>query len=52
MADRRRMVELREVIFNKLVDSNLSNVSTDAKANTEFILSYRKDNHICVYSSD
>ena len=43
---------------NNLVDSNLSKVSTDSKANPEFIkpkrqeMSYCKDNHICVYGSD
>ena len=45
-------------IFHNLVDSNLSKVSTNAKANPEFIkperqeMSYCKDNHICVYGSD
>ena len=45
-------------IFHNLVDSNLSKVCTDAKANPEFIkperqeMSYCKDNHICVYGSD
>ena len=44
--------------FHNLVNSNLSKVSTDAKANPEFIkperqeISYCKDNHICVYGSD
>ena len=45
-------------IFNNLLDSNLSNVSTDAKSNPEFIkpkrrqMPYYKDNHICVHGSD
>ena len=45
-------------IFNNLVDSNLSKVSTDAKSNPGFIKSkrrgmpYCKDNHICVHGSD
>ena len=45
-------------IFNNLLDNNLSKVSTDSKANPEFIkpkrqeMSYCKDNHICVYGSD
>ena len=39
-------------IFHNLVDSNLSKVSTDSKANPEFILHYCKDNHICIYGSD
>ena len=45
-------------IFHNLVDSNLSKVNTDSKANPEFIkpkrqeMSYCKDNHICVYGSD
>ena len=45
-------------IFNNLVDSNLSKVSTDSKANPEFIkpkrqeMSYCNNNHICVYGSD
>ena len=45
-------------IFNNLLDSNLSNVSTDAKSNPEFIkpnrreMPYCKDNHICVHGSD
>ena len=40
------------------MDSNLSKVSTDDKADPEFIktkrreMLYCKDNHICVYSSD
>ena len=45
-------------IFNNLLDSNLSNVSTDAKSNPELIkpkrreMPYCKDNHICVHGSD
>ena len=45
-------------IFHNLVDSNLSKVNTDSKANPEFIkperqeMSYCKDNHICGYGSD
>ena len=45
-------------IFNNLMDNNLSKVSTDAKADPEFIkpkrreIPYCKDNHICVYFSD
>ena len=45
-------------IFNNLLDSNLSKVSTEAKSNTEFIkpkrrgMPYCKDNHICVHGSD
>ena len=45
-------------ILNNLLDSNLSNVSTDAKSNPEFIkpkrrgMPYCKDNHICVHGSD
>ena len=45
-------------IFNNLLDSNLSKVSTEAKSNPEFIktkhrgLPYCKDNHICVHGSD
>ena len=45
-------------IFHNLVDSNLSKVNTDSKANPEFIkperqeMSYFKDKHICVYGSD
>ena len=41
-------------IFNNLLDSNLSKVSTDAKSNPEFIkpkrwgMPYCKDNHIAV----
>ena len=40
------------------MDSNLSKVSTETKANPEFIkperqeISYCKENHICVYGSD
>ena len=40
------------------MDSNLSKVSADAKANPQFIkpkrreMPYCKDNHICVYGSD
>ena len=45
-------------IFNNLLDSNLSKVSTDAKSNPEFIkpkrrgMPYCEDNHICVHGSD
>ncbi len=45
-------------IFHNLVDSNLSKVSTDAKANPELIkqkrreMLYCKGNHIYVHSSD
>ena len=45
-------------IFNNLLDSNLSKVSTDAKSNPEFTkpkrreMPYYKDNHICVHGSD
>ena len=45
-------------IFNNLVDSNLSKVSTDSKANPEFFkpkrreMLYCKGNHICVHGSD
>ena len=45
-------------IFHNLVDSNLSKVNTDSKANPEFIkperqeMSYCKDNNTCVYGSD
>ena len=45
-------------IFHNLVDSNLSKVSTDYKADPEFIkptrqeMSYCKDNHIYVYGSE
>ena len=45
-------------IFNNLLDSNLSKVSTDAKSNPEFTkpkrreMPYCKDNHICVHGSD
>ena len=44
--------------FNNLVDSNVSKVSTDAKADPGFTkpkrreMPYCKDNHICVYGSD
>ena len=44
-------------IFNNLLDSNLSKVSTDAKSNPEFSkpkrrgMPYCKDNHICVHGS-
>ena len=40
------------------MDSNLSKVNTDSKANPEFIkperqeMSYCKDKHVCVYGSD
>ena len=45
-------------IFNNLLDSNLSKVSTDVKSNAESIkpkrrgMPYCKDNHICVHGSD
>ena len=45
-------------IFNNLLDSNLSKVSTEAKSNPEFIkpkrrgMPYCKNNHICVHGSD
>ena len=45
-------------IFNNLLNSNLSKVSTDAKSNPEFIkpnrreMPFCKDNHICVHGSD
>ena len=45
-------------MFNNPVDSNLSKVSTDAKANPELIkptrreMPYCKDNHMCVHGSD
>ena len=45
-------------IFHNLVDSNLSKVNTDSKANPELIkpkrqeMSYCMDNHIYVYGSD
>ena len=45
-------------IFNNLLNSNLSKVSTDAKSNPEFIkpncreMPFCKDNHICVNGSD
>ena len=44
-------------IFNNLLDSNLSKVSTDAKSNPEFIkpkrwgMPYCKDNNICFHGS-
>ena len=45
-------------MFNYLLNSNLSKVSTDANSNPEFIklkrraMPYCKDNHICVHGSD
>ena len=45
-------------IFNSLLDSNMSKVSTDAKSKPEFIkpkrrgMPYCNDNHICVHGSD
>ena len=45
-------------MFNNLMDSNLSKVSADAKANPEFIKQNRREmlycicNHICVHGSD